>query len=43
MLYINLAKEKDIESALKKLKYKFDKVGTKKNPLLGRSSLNPQF
>jgi small subunit ribosomal protein S21 len=41
MLYINLAKEKDRESALKKLKYKFDKVGTKKEPLARKEFVKP--
>ena len=29
MLHINLSKEKNLESALKKLKYKFEKAGKK--------------
>ena len=41
MLYINLSKEKDIESALKKLRYKFDKVGTKKQLLARKEFIKP--
>lgn len=33
MIKIDLSKEKNLESALKKLKYKFDKHGTKKELL----------
>ena len=41
MLYINLSKEKNLESALKKLKYKFDKVGTKKELLARKEFIKP--
>lgn len=33
MIKIDLSKEKNLESALKKLKFKFDKLGTKKELL----------
>jgi small subunit ribosomal protein S21 len=41
MLYINLSKEKNLESALKKLKYKFEKVGTKKELLARKEFIKP--
>ena len=41
MLYINLSKEKNLESALKKLKYKFEKVGTKKELLTRKEFIKP--
>ncbi len=41
MLHINLSKEKNLESALKKLKYKFDKVGTKKELLVRKEFVKP--
>ena len=41
MLYINLSKEKNLESALKKLKYKFEKVGTKKELLSRKEFIKP--
>ncbi len=41
MLHINLSKEKNLESALKKLKYKFDKVGTKKELLARKEFVKP--
>ena len=41
MLYINLSKEKNLESALKKLKYKFEQVGTKKELLARKEFIKP--
>jgi small subunit ribosomal protein S21 len=41
MLYINLSKEKNLESALKKLKYKFEKAGTKKELLARKEFIKP--
>ena len=41
MLYINISKEKNLESALKKLKYKFEKVGTKKELLARKEFVKP--
>lgn len=43
MLQINISKEKNLESALKKLKYKFDKTGTKKNLFLRKEFLKPSI
>jgi small subunit ribosomal protein S21 len=43
MLYINLSKEKNLESALKKLKYKFDKTGTKKDLFSRKEFLKPSI
>lgn len=41
MLYINLSKEKNLEAAIKKLKYKFEKVGIKKELLARKEFIKP--
>jgi len=41
MLHIDLSKEKNLDSALKKLKTKFDKVGTKKELLARKEFVKP--
>ena len=41
MLYINLSKEKNLEAAIKKLKYKFEKVGTKKELFARKEFVKP--
>jgi small subunit ribosomal protein S21 len=41
MIIIDLSKEKNLESALKKLKNKFDKQGTKKELLRRKEFIKP--
>ena len=41
MIIIDLSKEKNLESALKKLKNKFDKQGTKKELLQRKELIKP--
>jgi len=41
MIIIDLSKEKNLESALKKLKNKFDKQGTKKELLQRKEFIKP--
>ncbi len=41
MIIIDIKKEKNLEVALKKLKYKFDKVGTKKELLARKEFVKP--
>lgn len=43
MIKIDLSKEKNLESALKKLKYKFDKRGTKKELLQRKEFEKPSI
>lgn len=41
MIKIDLQKEKNIESALKKLKFKFEKIGIKKELLSRKEFIKP--
>jgi small subunit ribosomal protein S21 len=41
MIKIDLQKEKNLESALKKLKYKFEKIGIKKELLSRKEFIKP--